>query len=220
MLLSVNATRGLQLPAYDETPRDRVATPDEAKGLLEALKHQKCHPCDRVSYGLALYAGLRNVERLPLGWEHICLNTNVIRIRTTKGEGGAGIRTLPIVAPLRAILLEEWDRQGQPSKGLICRGPKGGAPEYNSMVNRACQAWEAAKLEAIGLHECRHTFITTMIAAGLNAKAVSVLAGHASIDVTFDRYGHLFPGSEDEAGSKLNAYYEPNHNVVPIRRVA
>jgi integrase len=69
--------------------------------------------------------------------------------------------------------------------------------------------------------ECRHTFITTMIAAGLNAKAVSVLAGHASIDVTFDRYRHLFPGAEDEAGSKLNAFYSPaTGNVVPIREAA
>jgi integrase len=35
---------------------------------------------------------------------------------------------------------------------------------------------------------------------------VTVLMGHSSIQITFDRYGHLFPGHEDEAGARLDAY--------------
>ena len=30
--------------------------------------------------------------------------------------------------------------------------------------------------------------------------------GHSSIKVTFDLYGHLFPGSEAEAAGLLDAY--------------
>jgi hypothetical protein len=41
---------------------------------------------------------------------------------------------------------------------------------------------------------------------GVNAKAVTVLLGHSSIQITFDRYGHLFPGHEDEAAERLDAY--------------
>jgi len=33
-----------------------------------------------------------------------------------------------------------------------------------------------------------------MIAAGVNAKALSVYMGHASVTITFDLYGHLMPG--------------------------
>jgi integrase len=40
-----------------------------------------------------------------------------------------------------------------------------------------------------------------MIAAGVNAKAVSVYMGHASVTFTFDRYGHLMPGNAAEAAS-------------------
>jgi hypothetical protein len=29
---------------------------------------------------------------------------------------------------------------------------------------------------------------------------------HTSVDITFDRYGHLFPGHEAEAAERLNAY--------------
>src|SRR5919197_5268806 len=61
-------------------------------------------------------------------------------------------------------------------------------------------------MNAISLHECRHTFASLMIAAGVNAKALQTFMGHASITVTLDLYGHLMPGAEAEAASLLNAY--------------
>jgi integrase len=61
-------------------------------------------------------------------------------------------------------------------------------------------------LNPIGLHECRHTFASLMIAAGANAKALSVVMGHASIQITFDRYGKLMPGGEAEVGRLLSVY--------------
>jgi integrase len=45
-----------------------------------------------------------------------------------------------------------------------------------------------------------------MIAAGVNAKTLSTYMGHANIAITFDRYGHLMPGHEDEAAGMLDAY--------------
>jgi hypothetical protein len=45
-----------------------------------------------------------------------------------------------------------------------------------------------------------------MIAAGVNAKALSTYMGHAAIAITLDRYGHLMPGSEGEAAGLLDAY--------------
>lgn len=45
-----------------------------------------------------------------------------------------------------------------------------------------------------------------MIAAGVNAKALSTSMGHASVAITFDRYGHLMPGNETEAARLLDAY--------------
>ena len=62
----------------------------------------------------------------------------------------------------------------------------------------------------ITLHECRHTFASLMIAAGVNAKALSTYMGHANIAITMDRYGHLMPGNEDEAAGLLDAYLQRN----------
>jgi integrase len=47
-----------------------------------------------------------------------------------------------------------------------------------------------------------------MIDAGVNAKALSTFMGHASVLVTYDRYGHLMPGSEDEAARRLDVYLD------------
>ena len=54
--------------------------------------------------------------------------------------------------------------------------------------------------------ECRHTFASLMIAASVNAKALSTYMGHANIGITLDRYGHLMPGNEAEAAGLLDDY--------------
>ena len=47
-----------------------------------------------------------------------------------------------------------------------------------------------------------------MIAAGVNAQALTKYMGHASVTITYDRYGHLMPGNEEEAAALLDAYLE------------
>lgn len=45
-------------------------------------------------------------------------------------------------------------------------------------------------------HALRHFAVSCWIEAGMTPKTVQTFAGHASLQVTMDRYGHLFP-SED-----------------------
>jgi integrase len=58
----------------------------------------------------------------------------------------------------------------------------------------------------VTLHDCRLMFASLMIAAGVNAKALSTYMGHANIAITMDRYGRLMPGNEDQAARLLDAY--------------
>lgn len=86
----------------------------------------------------------------------------------------------------------------------------------SSLAARAATAWRKMNaerlerslepLEPITLHEARHTYASLMIAAGVNAKALCTYMGHSSVTITYDRYGHLMPGNEDEAAALLGAY--------------
>jgi integrase len=56
------------------------------------------------------------------------------------------------------------------------------------------------------LHECRHTFASLLIDAGVNTKAIQEFMGHSTIEGTFSRYGHLMPGARDPARELVDAY--------------
>lgn len=58
-------------------------------------------------------------------------------------------------------------------------------------------------LRKIRFHDLRHSFSTLLISQGENVKFVQSQLGHASIQTTIDRYGHLFPESYKEVGKRL-----------------
>jgi integrase len=208
--IAVNPTSGLQLPAVRST-RDRIADPEEAAALLVALQ-----PEDRALWATALYAGLRRGELLALEWPSFDLAAGLIRLvrswdveegKPIEPKSAKGKRKVPIPAVLRDHLVEHRMRQGR-SEGLAF-GRTASAPfNPTAVVERADEAWKDAGLKRITLHEARHTFASLMIAAGVNAKALSTYMGHANISITLDRYGHLMPGNEDEAAGLLDAYLE------------
>jgi integrase len=214
--VAVNPTSGLELPAM-EGVRDRIASPTEAAALLAALPER-----DRAIWATAMYAGLRRGELLGLRWEDVDLAAGVIHVERSwdakEGVVGpksrAGRRTVPIPAALREYLVEHKLRLGR-HVGLVF-GTSYTQPFTPSNVRkRANAAWARAGLEPIGLHECRHTFASLMIAADVNAKALSTYMGHSSVTITLDRYGHLMPGNESEAADRLDAYLARSMEQAP-----
>ena len=128
----------------------------------------------------------------------------------------AGRRKVPIAAVLRDHLDEHRLRSGGTGFAF------GGAVPFEprTITDRADAAWEAAGLDRITLHECRHTFASLMIAAGVNAKALSTYMGHANVRITLDRYGHLMPGNEEEAAARLDAYLDRADTAARLAQVS
>ena len=117
----------------------------------------------------------------------------------------AATRRIPIAAHLRDLLIEhrQITRQGT---GLIVGATPDRPFTASAVRRRALTDWRTAGLKPIALHKCRHTFASLMIAAGVNAKALTTFLGHASIETTFDLYGKLMPGGEAEAAARLDTY--------------
>ena len=206
--VAVNPTTGLGLPAV-RGKRDRIASPKEAAQLISALPTE-----DRALWATAMYAGLRRGELMALRWEDLDLSAGVIRVERSwdakEGEiepkSAVGRRTVPIPLVLRAHLVEQRIRTADPDGRVFGAGARPFSP--TRVRDRAAKAWGRAECAPITLHQARHTFASLMIAAGVNAKALSTYMGHANISITLDRYGHLMPGNETEAAALLDAYLE------------
>ena len=206
--LGINPTQGVELPAA-RGRRERIAGPTEAASLIAALDQR-----DQAVWSTALYAGLRRGELQALRWEDVDLAAGVIRVersydprakRYAAPKSRAGRRRVPIVGGLRDVLVEHTMATGR-REGLVF-GDEGHAPSAaSSLRERAKRRWKNAGLQKITLHGSRHTAASFMIAAGVNAKAITTYMGHASIATTFDLYGHLMPGNEDEAAALLERF--------------
>ena len=208
--VAVNPTIGLSLPAV-RLGRVRIASPAEAEQLLAALAMR-----DRALWATALYAGLRRGELMALRWCDVDLDRGVLKVaqawdpkerRMVAPKSAAGSRRVPIAAALRAYLAPLSVARATDTERLVFGD--GGMPfSATTLYERALRAWKRVGVRPICLHDCRHTFASLMIAAGVNAKALSTFMGHATISITLDRYGHLMPGAEDEAAALMDAYLQ------------
>lgn len=204
--LAIDPTTALELPAV-RGRRERVADPHEATRLIDVLDG-----ADRPLWATAIYAGLRRGELQALHWECVDFKAGLIQVkRAWDREAGfiepksrAGRRSVPLAAVLRSQLVEHRLRTGP--GGLVFGNSSGRPFDPSSLGRRSRTRWAQAGLKPLVLHEARHTFASLMIAAGVNAKALSTYLGHSSITVTLDRYGHLMPGSETAAAFLLDVY--------------
>lgn len=207
-LATANPCEGVRLPAA-RGKRDRIATPQEAAKLVAALEVE-----ERAAFGLAVYGGLRAGELLALDWSSVDLGRGVVRVTRGWDHGSgrfiapkskAARREVPIVERLSVLLTAHRANGGT---GLVF--PAQGKPDrprsYSGLVKKLSTTWIDAELNPLGLHEARHTFASVLIAAGCNAKAISTYLGHGSIAITFDRYGHLMPGHEEEVRGLVDDY--------------
>jgi integrase len=217
-VVDTNPTLRLSLPAGEKS-RDRVADPTEAAQLVAALERLD----DRSLWAVALYCGLRAGELRALRWRHVDLARGRIRVdenlpidaprdeaaaETGDPKTKAGRREVPIPPRVHDAVTAWGAEQLVDVDRYVWPAADGGPFARTSVMKRARAAWKAAELDEIGLHEARHSAVSMWIASGLPVKVVSELAGHASIAITLDRYGHLFPAALDGAAAAFAAYLE------------
>ena len=91
--------------------------------------------------------------------------------------------------------------------------------------NLRARVWRPALVKAgvrhVRIHSLRHFYASALIAQGENIKYISSQLGHASVQITVDRYGHLFPDERRAAAGRLEqrlALGAPNVHPAAIRQ--
>jgi integrase len=171
----------------------------------------------------AVFTGMRSSELRGLSWEHVDFDRKVIHVCQRADQwgmigapkSGAGDREIPM-SPMVVNALREWRLECPRLKSDSDEGrlwfvfPNGdGKPEnHTNIVNRGLGPLllkvgitkshrsrkdgdgRPVQTPKYGMHAFRHFFASWAIEQGL--------LGHASIQMTFDIYGHLFPSPEED----------------------
>ena len=173
----------------------------------------------------AIFTGLRASELRGLRWDDVDLKRGELHVRQRadrynkfgKPKSEAGERTVPLPPMVVTALRKHRLASPQSELGLVFPNRKGGVDHRNSIV--CCGLYPAQIAAGVvdqqggakykGLHTLRHFYaswcINRRVDGGLELplKLVQTRLGHASIQMTADTYGHLFPRGDD--GSELAA---------------
>ncbi|MBV8980398.1 MAG: site-specific integrase [Acidimicrobiia bacterium] len=175
----------------------------------------------------AVYAGLRWGELAGLRPDRVNVLGRSIQVveQLTEVNGqleygppksAAGRRSVKIPGFLAEML---GARIGEPvvsSSGLVFPSPEGQAMRRSNFRRRPwLPAVRDAALEGLRFHDLRHTAVALAIAQGAHPKAIQERMGHSSIQVTLDRYGHLFPGLDERIADGLDEVYRQSLAASP-----
>jgi integrase len=204
--------------------------PEQARAFLRAAGEAG----DRYEalYVLSLAAGLRMGEALGLKWSDVDLaggslrvNRQLQRMRREEDAGkpgrlvfsepkNASRRTVDLPQRALAVLkrhrkrqLEEKLKAGSAyeDSGLVFTTAKGTPLDAQNVVNRHFKPLlKLAGLPDIRWHDLRHSCFTLLLSRGAHPKFVQHLAGHASIQLTLNRYSHWMPTMGKHTASAMD----------------
>lgn len=172
----------------------------------------------RIKLAFAASTGVRAGEQWAIRWRDVDLGGGQLHIGRrvdAYGEEGvpksaAGIRTIPMSTQLTATL-KAWKLKSKfkTPDDLLFPNELGKRISHDNLIKRRFNPLfdrlEAAHCadpdrpvppRRFNWHALRHFAVSTWIEAGFAPKTVQTFAGHASLQITMDRYGHLFPSDD------------------------
>jgi integrase len=205
---------------YVEKPRLRHREMDFF--TKEEIHHfLSCVPQDSYPFFLtAILTGMRLGELLAMKWSNLDWHRNqyfvkegLYKGRFVEPKSASSIRAINLPRTLLEELRMHKARQSEKrlqvgeayhDHDLIFCTSVGAPRDRGNVVKR--EFWPLLKqagLRRIRFHDLRHTFATLLIDQGESPKYIQAQLGHASIQVTMDRYGHLLPDVNQQAARRL-----------------
>ena len=189
----------------------RILTKNEQEKLSEYL----CANLTPANLGIlvCLLTGLRIGEICALRWEDISLSEQTMqriqdlsskgrktKVTVTTPKSPRSIRIIPIPDDLVKLM------KTQPtfSAGYFLTGDEVGYIEPRTMQNRFKRVLRECGVPSGNFHCLRHTFATNCVGLGFDVKTLSEILGHASVNITMNRYVHPSMGLKKENMGRIS----------------
>ncbi len=212
VLDGVNPVQGTIIPRKAPVPTEtHASTPDEVVAILDVLKRakgleerQKLQAQSAIA--LMFFAGLRPGEARGARWEDysgktLAVKQSVWRKHTTDPKTASAAKPVLVIEPLRVLLAQLRKIEGNPAKGPILRGVKGGPLDLNMLAKRVIrpalrnrenspdpQAENWKPLEWRGFYSLRRGIATQLTAITRDPMAAKGLLRHSSVNTTLAHY--------------------------------
>ena len=211
----------LVTPFREIPPAFYVLSPAERVRFLTKARQDPYGPLWLLLYT----SGLRPSEALALFWEDWHEDTNTLHVHASlESKKGiewmrkspktlTGHRVVPLPDWMRGILhahrtaqqshLEDWET---PSPWMF-QGPRGGPLILHNLGKRAFKPFltKCGITSPMRIYDLRHTHATMLLEAGVHPRVVAERLGHASVNLTLQRYSHVLPHIQQSAVDALNA---------------
>ena len=195
----------------------RVLNKAEQRQLCEYIL-KRPEACS-IGILVCMFTGLRIGEICALRWEDISFSDQSIYIHHTlqriQMHRGHGAKTEVIVTtpksscsirkiPLPDEILEILVLNKKASSGYVLTNDEYKFIEPRTMQNKFKKILKAAGIENANFHALRHTFATRCVELGFDVKSLSEILGHATVNITMNRYVHPTYEMKKENMKKLS----------------
>ena len=202
------------------TPRaeSKVAIPTAEE--IDAL-YAAATPRMRLAICLEARAGLRRSEALGLTVDRIDRERATITVDRQAAQRGARepfafapLKTAAShrVVPVSTETIEELPMLVDAEHGLVL--DVDGRPWADTVFGVTWPKLAHQVGIRCSFHDLRHYFCSTLLASGINPKAVAKVAGHSSPAVTLQTYAHVMPDDDERIRQALSGAVAP---VVVLR---
>ena len=185
--------------------------PKEMRVLSRGEQDRLCQYLysDLSAYNLgilvALFTGIRIGELCALRWEDISFSDQTIHIHHTlqrvQDKSGASHKTKVVITspksacsirtiPLPDCLISILKKYKTTDAGFFLTNSTVRFIEPRTMQNRFKTALKHSSVPSANFHALRHTFATRCVELGFDVKSLSEILGHASVNITMNRYVH------------------------------
>lgn len=171
---------------YAEEKRERFLSPAELKRVGEVLREMEDEgielPSAIAAARLLILTGCRLNEIMRLEWNYVDIEGRALHLPDSK----SGAKTVHLGQPAVDVLKATERVKDNP---WVITGTMRGAPLYDLQP-----FWQRVRartgLKDVRIHDLRHTFASTAVAAGQGLPMIGKLLGHTQVQTTA-RYAHL-----------------------------